>query len=246
MMTDGGAGGAGGDEDTNGGGAGGGGDSGGGDGGAGGGDQGGDGGKAVKWSDHKRALDDLARFKSQAKDAREKAEKAARDLEELKTKLHTEGNDYKSLYETAKSKLEAAETERVQLKQGVVYGERYRAVFPALKEAGLRADAVKLLDMQSLEELEIEATSNGRFIVNGVKDFVEEFKKQYPYAFETKRVRVNGGGAGGDGGTKPKAWTPDTLFKLEQDCKRKGDMAPYFKAIGEYRKTKGAAKGAAS
>lgn len=213
------------------------------DGGAGDDDDGGDGGggdEPVSRADHQRAVNDMLRFKTKARSLESTVGDLQRQIEELRTKGDQGGGDgktdWKALYERTKGELETERTKGGELKTSVVYNERYRAVLPLLQEAGLRKDAVTLLDKETLDDLEIEATSNGRFIVHGAESYVDEFKKRYPYAFNQKKApNVNaGGGRGGSGGTG--SWNPTKLYNLERECKRKGDMSPYHRAVGEWVK----------
>lgn len=191
--------------------------------------------KVVPHDDHKRALDDMHRFKAAAKEAAERAAKLQQEMEAIKAESLRAKEDYKSLYETTQQKLAEKEQESSRLKQSVVYAERYRAVLPVLKEAGLRDDAMNLLEMVSLDDIEVEATTNGRFICNGMDRFAESFKARYPFAFKEKQMpNVNTGGGQG----KPNQTGPmdaAALFRLEQECKRKGDMQPYYEAVRRYK-----------
>jgi hypothetical protein len=202
-------------------------------------DSGGDddeGSKTVSQAAHQKALKDLHRFKTQAKEASTRLTALESQLEELKQKGMTEQNDFKSLFEDAKKKLAEKDEKIAGLTKSVTYGERYRAVLPALKEAGLRSDALNLVDGESLEELELEATSNGRFLVNGVEDYVASFKKKYPYAFQEKKGARGVASGTGQGGQASGGWTPAKLFQLEKECKAKGDMSRYHSAVKEWMK----------
>lgn len=197
--------------------------------------QSGDQSKPIDPNDHKRALDDLHKFKSAAKAEAERAAKLAADLEAIKAESLRSKEDFKTLYEKTQSKLAEKEQESAKLKQSVIYAERYRSVLPVLKEAGLRDDALNLLDMVSLDDIEIEATTNGRFICNGMDRFAETFKARYPFAFKEKQMpNVNTGGGQGKPGT-PEKLDAAALFKLEQECKKKGDMQPYYEAVRKYK-----------
>lgn len=221
------AGGAGGEKDGEGGGAGGTGD-----------DKGG-GKKTVAFDDHKRALDDLHRYKGKAKELQTSFDSLKSEFDTLKTKVAADGNDYKSLYDAEKTKTADLSQKTERLTGSVFHGERYRAVYPELKKAGLRDDAANLIDRLNLEEVEVEATSTGRFNCLGVSAFVEKVKAEFPYAFEHRKAgKVNSGGAGGGSDDTPKDWTPDKLVKLEKDCRLKGNMEPYHKAYKEYREKK--------
>ena len=193
---------------------------------------------ARKDLDH--ALRDVQRYKEQGRQATAQLAEIRKEFDALKTKVAQDGNDYKQLYETEKERRNAAEMERDSLKANVGHVERYRAVFPELKKAGLLDAAENLLENADLSDIELEATTSGRFIAHGVKEFVEAFKAKHPYAFSVRRAPVvNGGGNRGTPSTG-KVLTPGELFKLEQECKKKGDMAPYEAAHERYQQSKNA------
>ena len=151
-----------------------------------------------------------------------------------KTKALTKNEDFKSLYEKTKADLESERQTSSKLKDSVLYSEKYRAVFPALKKAGLREDAENLLEMQQLGDLDIETTSEGRFLVSGVETYVDAFRAKHPYAFEKKKAPMINSAGGNQTVASNGSWSPEKLFKLEQECKKKGDMAPYQHAVTEW------------
>lgn len=187
----------------------------------------------VAWADHERALNDMHRFKTEARAAAAKLAELSSTVEDLKKKALTESQDFKTLYETEREKRQAAETAKGELQGAVVMQERHRAAYPALKKAGLRDDAENLLDHLDLSDIEVEATTGGRFVTSGVESFVEKVAKKYPYAF-AKTPPPNVNGSSGSGLPAGQKWNPDKLFVLERDCKKKGDMAPYYAAHKEW------------
>lgn len=205
-----------------------------GSGGAGAGDDGdgGDDDKPVPRADHRRAVDDAMRYKRKLADA-EKARKAAEDrAAEIERK--SKGEDVESY----KKRAEDAESERESLKQRVVNGEKHRQLLPALTEAGFRSDAHNLLTSIDMEALEVEFSTHGNMTVHGIADFVKKLKKEYPYAFQSKQApNVNSGGGGNRGGGS-EDWTPEKLDSLERECKKKGDMTRYRKAVAEWQEQK--------
>lgn len=131
---------------------------------------------------------DMHKFKQKAKEAEARLEELERAREEEERKRLEESDDFKSLNERLKRQLEERDQEVNKLRGNVKYSERYRAVLPKLKELHLRDDALNLLDHETLEEIDLEATSNGRFIAHGVDEFAESFKKKYPFAFQEKKT----------------------------------------------------------
>ena len=201
----------------------------------GGGEGGGEGGddKPVKRSDHQRALDDLNRFKRKAADEAKERQRLAARLDELERK--GKGEDIEAL----KADLETVRGEKEQLRASVIKSEKNRAILPALMEAGLRPDAKKILEHLNTEDLEVEISTHGNITVHGVDDFVKKVKREYAFAFESKKAtKVNGGGGGSNDGGGKQEWTPGALVDLERQCKKKGDMKPYNAAVAEYLEQK--------
>lgn len=204
---------------------------------------GGDSGKKdpVSWDDHQRALRDVHKFKDKAKALEGDYANLKAEVEALKAGKLKESNDFKTLYEAEAEKSKAQNVENQRLKLTVKNNERYRALMPALKEAGMLDSAHNILERLNQDEwdkLDVEVTSHGRMLVNGVADFVKDFKEHYPYVFK-QRGMPNVNGAGGQ--AKPGEstdWTPAKIDALERECRRKGDMAPYRAAVEAYRKNK--------
>lgn len=207
------------------------------DGGAGGDDDSSDDDKPVNRADHRRAVDDMMRWKRKAADNERALADVQRKLQEIERK--GKGEDIEDL----KRQLEEATSKNERLQSNVITVEKKRAIVPALTEAGLRADAKKILDHLDLDDLEVEISTHGNVNVHGIEAFVKKVKREYPFAFETKKAKkVDAGGSGGDGGGGGEDWTPAKLVQLETKCKAKGDMEPYRKAVAEYLEQKKKAK----
>jgi hypothetical protein len=189
----------------------------------------------VPWADHQRALGDLHKFKSKNQENEARLSELTATVESLQTKISTGAKDFESLHKTEKEKREAAEAETKRLKQNVIYAERHRAVYPALKKAGLRDDAENLLDVMNLDEIEVEATTAGRFIVNGVDAWVEGAKAKYPYAFQKPGTPVVNGSSGNGAPPGQEKWSPGRLWALEVECRKKGDLKPWEQAVKEWK-----------
>lgn len=190
--------------------------------------------KTIKYEDHVRALDDLKKFKSQSRELEMKLQQISEELESTKQQKLAETNDYKSLYEQAANKNKEWQQKYDGLKKNVVFNEKYKAAQKALLDAGIRKEAIKILDKESLDEIVVEHTSEGRMLVNGVEDYVDSFKKNYAFAFEEKsKTRVNGGGGAAH---DSKALTPLDLYTIEK--KHGINSAEYKSAIEQYKKQK--------
>lgn len=192
--------------------------------------------KQVNYEDHKRAIDDLHKYKSKWRESSEKIDELTQQLENMKQTSLKEKEDYKSLYEQTVGQLDEERNRNKSLKDSVIYSEKYRAVYPQLKKMGFRDEAQNLLDMLDLKDLEVETTSEGRFLVSGVDQWAETFKAKYPYAFkQALGPTVNSPGSSLP--PKEDKLTPAKLFEIEKECRKKGDMAPYYDAFKKYNQS---------
>lgn len=183
----------------------------------------------VKPEDHAKVLSDLQKIRQENEAL--KNEKATAEQKRL-----AETNDFKSLYEQEKTARTELKTKYEKLKGNVEYNEKFKAVQTALVTAGVKAEALKILEKETLSEVIVEKTSEGRMLVQGVDLYVDKFKKDYAFAFDTKKVdKINGGG--GSGGTESSGdMTAAKLFEIE---KSKGTKSPeYLSALEQYRKIK--------
>lgn len=151
--------------------------------------------KVINQEDHDRAIQDMLKFKARAKIAEEKLESLSSEVESLKRASLQDKEDYKALYEAEVASHKETKRRADGLKQNVSFSEKHRAVYPALKRAGLIDEAEKLITESELDKLELEVTSSGRFNVIGIDTFVESFKTEYPFAFKNSQPpTINSGG----------------------------------------------------
>lgn len=191
----------------------------------------------IKPEDHLRALDDLKKFKALSRELEGKLQTIQTEIEEQKNKKLSESNDFKTLYEQASAKNKEWEGRYQKLKENVVYNEKYKAAQTALLNAGIRKDALKILDREDLEPIIVEHTSEGRMLVSGVNEYVDAFKKSYGFAFEDKKqTRVNGGGGMNGGQNFSGGMTPTKLYEIEKKYGVRSDE--YRAAVSEYKKQK--------
>lgn len=149
--------------------------------------------KLVPFDNHKRALDDLHKYKNNSKELEAKLN--AIEEERLKEK-----QDYKALADRYKAESEAHGRKLREVNALIERSQKFQALERVAAEAGIRPEAIEDLELLPLDRLELETTSNGRFMVNGVKDYVEDLKQRKPHWFKKdKPPAVNSGG----GGAKP-------------------------------------------
>lgn len=190
----------------------------------------------IKPEDHLRAIEDLKKFKARSRELEASLAQIQSDLEESKNKKLTEANDFKSLYEQASTKNKDWESRYQKLKENVVYNEKYKAAQTALISAGIRKDALKILDKEDFGPIVVEHTSEGRMLVNGIEEYVDTFKKNYGFAFEQKQAaRVNGSG----GSTQSMSDGSMTMAKvIELQRKHGNSSAEATAALAQYLKNK--------
>jgi len=186
--------------------------------------------KTVSWENHQRVLDDMHKFKKDLASANTK-------LGDMESERLKATNDYKSLFEAEQTKRAAAEKERDEISQWAVNTQRHTAVKAAAEKKGLRKEALPDLELLDMKSVKVEATSTGRFIVEGAEDFVNKTMTERPHWFGTVQPPiVNGGGntGGGAGGGTGKL-TPNDIVQAERDSKR-GKITPeaYQKIHTEY------------
>jgi hypothetical protein len=171
--------------------------------------------KVIDPADHDRAIQDMLKFKARAKAAEEKLENLSNEVAELKTASLQDKEDYKALYEAEVQAHKETKRRADGLKQNVSYSEKHRAVYPALKRAGLLDEAEKLLTESELDKLELEVTSSGRFNVIGIDTFVESFKNEYPFAFKNSQPPIINSGGNSNSIPPNKKITPQMVVAAE-------------------------------
>ena len=199
--------------------------------------------KVVDYSDHKRALDDLHKYKSRSKDTLSELEAAKQRLAEMEKNALAEKEDFKGLYESAKTELEKERDLRRQQAEYVSYNEKRRALMPELQKRNLAPEGVKMLDdlleRSRLDDLQLETTSDGRFLVEGVDTYADKLQRDYPLLFKPNAApNVNTHLGQGDP-QMPSRLTPQVVIETEMKAKR-GEITveEYQRVRSEYLKQK--------
>ena len=194
--------------------------------------------KSVAWEDHKRAIDDMNKFKKKAQDLEARIKSGETD--KLK-----EQNRWKELYEQAQQRAEQAEEKANKIQDSFVNERKYGAVKQAALAAGLRPEAVDDLEAIDLDLVEVETTSKGKLNVLGVTEQISKLQKAKPHWFGGKAApkvnsgnpRVNGGGDDGDGA----GITMDQVRALEKKARSgtSADKQAYHDAMIRFRNKHG-------
>lgn len=168
--------------------------------------------KVVPWNNHRRALDDMHKFKKRNVELETK-------LGEIEDQRLREKEDYKSLAEKYKADAVKYKAEAEQTTSAFVDTQKFSEVKSIALANGLRAEAVNDLDLLKLDAVELETTSSGRFNVSGAKDFVENLKRDKPHWFvDNVPPKINPGGGGAPPDTTGKI-TPSQLLQAEKAVK---------------------------
>lgn len=142
------------------------------------------------------------------------AQKKLADAE--KAKLEGSG-DFQKLWETERKTREEVEAKLAETKSSFVLTQKHIAAKDALIKAGLIPDAMKMLDRETFDALDV-TIANDRFEVKGTDTLVAQWKQEYPFLFKSaaQPPNVNTGGVGSTYGGGGADITADDLFKVER------------------------------
>lgn len=189
--------------------------------------------RVVAWEDHKRALDDLHKFKKQVSELETK-------FSQIEDQRLRDQNDWKQLAEKEKKRADDADAKVKTITGSLVLTQKHQAVQKAALDAGIRQEALADLDLLDLNEVQVEATSTGRYIVSGANEYIDELKAKKPHWFKTaKAPNLNTGGGGAPRDTKSGEITAEKIVQLERGVKA-GTVRreTYLAAVETYAKAR--------
>lgn len=186
--------------------------------------------KTVSWDDHKRALDDLHRFKREAKEYQDK-------LNSMEAKSLAEKEDFKTLAERYQKEAEQLRTERDDRDKAYVYEKKYSQVLSKAQSAGLRNPSD--LELIGLDDIKHEITSEGRVLVSGVDEFVDHLKKTRPHWFQDGEIPTFNGGGASKKKTESEELTVGQFVELERKYKREGKTSELKDLYRRFEKQRG-------
>jgi hypothetical protein len=120
------------------------------------------------------------------------AQKKLRDAESDKLKA---SGDFKKLWEQERQQREELENKLKKNTQAFVDAQKRAVVKDAMIKAGLRNDAMKLVEQAHIEDLAVDV-DDGSFKVLGVETFVSKYKSEFPFMFSKDPGTINTGGTG--------------------------------------------------
>lgn len=149
-------------------------------------------------------------------------------VRELETKLGDqesqrlkEKEDYKALYEREAEARAAAVKKAEDLAGFVQQDKKFNEVKAKAIQAGFRSEAIKDLELFNLDSVSVEATTEGRFIVHGADEYVQNLKQTRPYLFTDNQAPNVNGGRGGASQPTAKKISPYDVLAVEQKWKRR-------------------------
>lgn len=196
--------------------------------------------KTVPIEDLERALKDLHRFKSQAKQQEEAIRETERKLQAVEQQRLAEKEDWKALAEKRQALLDEAQARHESLKSSVFNTAKFSAVRAEALKAGLRPEAESDLELIQMDPVVVEMTTTGKMQTIGAKEFVDELKRTRAHWFKNPNVpQVNAGGrafTGANGTVTAK----DVIAAEREWHKTKTPAAEqaYKSALMDYRKNR--------
>lgn len=190
----------------------------------------------IKKEDHDRALKDMHKYKSDLKKIQADYQALlSKQKEDEESKL-AQQNEFKTLAERFKAEAEKERKEKKELLDSFYLNQKMSAVRSSALKAGLRTEAETDLDLLSLDAVALERTDQGRVIVHGADEYVQDLKKQKPHWFSAKQVaNVNSGG--GTNAATGGEITPKDIVALEWAAKKDPKKREeYLKGLEQYRK----------
>jgi hypothetical protein len=182
--------------------------------------------RQVRFDDHKRALDDMHKFKREATEAKSR-------LEELEAQKLREQGEWKTLAEREKELRLQAEQKAGKLNEALYQSRKFDEVYKEALKAGLRQEAISDLELIGLDGIEVELTSTGRMLVHGADSFVQELKRKRAHWFSSDRPpTVNSGGSAI--APMPEEVTPQMIIEAE----KKGDKVRAAELTKKYMQHK--------
>ena len=169
--------------------------------------------KVINPADHERAVKDMLKYKGKIKELESTLEEREQALLAKEKAILEQQNDWKAIADikekealSYKSKWETSEKKNQDFWSTYYQNEKKNAVFKEAIKAGLRKEAESDLDLLGFDDIAIERTDQGRVMVHGASDFVENLKSSRPHWFQSKgAANIN------SGGTNKPDLNPETL-----------------------------------
>lgn len=186
-------------------------------------------GEYVPKSAYQKVSDDMHKYKRELSEIKARMEKQDAD------RLASEKN-FEQLWKNEKQRADAAEESAKKKDQYYVHTQKVNAIRTAALEAGLRSEALDDLELLDFDGVEVEVTSNGRYLVHGAKEFAQSIKGKKPHWFKSSKPPGHNPGGGGDTGSGGnKSITPKDVVEAERKFKMgKISKEEYSKVFSDY------------
>lgn len=195
--------------------------------------------ETVPLAKYQHMQSDLGKAKDKLRSERERADAAEAKLREQEDQRLEDEGKHKERAEREKQRADSAEQKLTDAENRFKNSEKRRHLQPALKQAGLRDDAMNLLDHQDLSSIEVQVSETGQTTVQGLNEFVDQMKNSYAYAFQKPTAdTINGSGGSSGGGGGSGEITAQKVFEAEKQWKA-GKMTKddFLKVYNQYHET---------
>ncbi len=182
----------------------------------------------VAKADLDRALKDLHKFKSEARELSTKL----KTIEETKLK---DQQQWQQLAEIREKEVLEAREEAERIKNSYVSEKKFSAVREAALKAGILPTAISDLELVGLDQVVLETTSTGKLNVIGADAFVNVLKTTKPHWFGANKTTVN---SAIPDVSSSKPIDRAQLVKLSLEAQKTGDYTVYQKAMDQYQQQK--------
>ena len=182
----------------------------------------------VPKSAYQKVSDDMHKYKRELNEVKARLDKEAAD------RLASEKN-FEQLWKNAEKRAADAEETSKKKDQYYVHTQKVSAIRSAALEAGLRSEALDDLELLDFDGVEVEVTSNGRYLVHGAKEFAQGIKNKKPHWFKQSKPPGHNPGGGGGGAEGSKVITPKDVVEAERKFKTgKISKEEYTKTFNDY------------
>lgn len=185
--------------------------------------------EVVPKSELQKALDDLMKFKKQARELEGKIKD--REMQEL-----TQKQEWEKIAKIKEQEAQAAIEKANMLESSFLNQKRFDALKSAALAQGIRKEALNDLELIDFnDDVAIETTSTGRINVVGADSAIKKLKAQRPYWFGKSMGAVN---TDSPGETTSQAVTLDAVMKAQDKARKTQDWTEYKKVFAAYRQQK--------
>lgn len=187
--------------------------------------------KLIKPEDHRRAVDDMIRYKKQANELGGEISSLKAQLGDLQTKILEKDQDWKKIAEVKSAEVNDWKSKYEKSNKAFVGTQVFNAIQAKAMAAGIRPEAMPDLELLSHDGVGVEVTQSGRMIVSGAEEYVEKLKASRSHWFKAPEPPTVNSGGSGSAGNYGGDITAAMLYELE---KKKDPKYPEM--VAKYQK----------